>query len=310
MKIGIVDIGYHIATARLNMLNKAQMHDVTPAFIQNKIGFVSLARKAPSQKASDLCVKAYKNLVQRVQYKAALEDIAFICVCTQNGDYQIPQTSAIVQDKLGISSACASFDISMGCSGYVYALHIAKSFMESNGLKKGLLFTSDPYSDIVDPKDKHTSLLFGDGATVTLLTDKPVYEIGNGVFETHGNYHEHLIKHENMKLQMNGRGIFNFTMLSAPDNVTKCLKNNSLSKKHIDVFMLHQASKYIIDNLCMRMKLDPAKVPFLAKDYGNTVSSSIPIGLKKYLDKTEIENILICGFGVGLSIASSIIRRR
>jgi len=114
MKIGIVDIGYHIATARLNMLNKAQMHDVTPAFIQNKIGFVSLARKAPSQKASDLCVKAYKNLVQRVQYKAALEDIAFICVCTQNGDYQIPQTSAIVQDKLGISSACASFDI-IGC---------------------------------------------------------------------------------------------------------------------------------------------------------------------------------------------------
>jgi len=310
MTIGISGIGYHISTERVNTLEKAQLHDLTSTFIKNKIGFVSLARKASTQKASDLCVLAYDDLFQRTQNNALLNDIEFICVCTQNGDYQLPQTSAIVQDKLGISSMCASFDISMGCSGYVYSLHIAKSFMESNGFKKGLLFTSDPYSDIVDPKDKHTSLLFGDGATVTLLTDKPIYEIGNGVFETHGNYHEHLIKNKNLKLQMNGRGIFNFTMLSAPDNVSKCLKKNSLSKKHIDVFLLHQASKYIIDNLCMRMKLDPVKVPFLAKDYGNTVSSSIPIGLKIYLDKTEIENILICGFGVGLSIASSIIRRR
>ena len=87
-------------------------------------------------------------------------------------------------------------------------------------------------------------------------------------------------------------------------------KRDSLKKKDIHLFLLHQASKYIIDNLCKRMKLDIQKVPFLVEDYGNTVSSSIPILLMKYLNKYDKKNILICGFGVGLSAAASILRRK
>lgn len=307
--IGINNIGCHIASERISNIEKAEKHGVTHDFIMEKIGIASVARKKASEKASNLCSLAYADLLARVN-ESTLDDIEFLCVCTQNGDYQLPQTSAILQSKLEISKRCAAFDISLGCSGYVYSLHIAKSFMESCGHKKGLLFTSDPYSEIIDPNDKNTDLLFGDGATATMLTDNAVFDLGNGVFETDGKMFEHLIKRDNKKLVMNGRGIFNFAMIHVPNIVSKCLKANALRKEEIDLFLLHQASKYIIDNLCRRMKLEPEKTPFVIKDYGNTISSSIPMVLRNYLEDTTKQNILICGFGVGLSIASSILRRR
>ena len=307
--IGVNNIGCHIASERISNHEKEEKHGVTHNFIKEKIGIVSVARKEPAEKASDLCVLAYKDLAERTK-EPVLDDIEFLCVCTQNGDYQLPQTSAIVQTKLGISKKCAAFDISLGCSGYVYSLHIAKYFMEACGLKKGLLFTSDPYSDIIDSNDKNTDLLFGDGATVTLLTDSPILDIEKGVFETDGSRFDHLIKRENEMLEMNGRGIFEFAMKNVPINVKRALEINELKIDDIDLFLFHQASKYIIDNLLRRMKLAKEKTPFVIADYGNTVSSSIPIMLKSYIGEIAKKNILICGFGVGLSIASSILRRR
>ena len=240
--IGINNIGCYIGSERVSNLEKTEKHGVTHDFIAEKIGIASVARKKPAEKASDLCVLAYDDLVARVA-ESALDDIEFLCVCTQNGDYQLPHTSAILQSKLGISKKCAAFDISLGCSGYVYSLHIAKSFMESNGLKKGLLFTSDPYSDIIDTNDKNTDLLFGDGATVTLLTENPVFDVKNGAFETDGSLFDHLIKRNNELLVMNGRGIFEFAMKNVPAIVDKCLEKNCFKKEDIDIFLLHQAIK-------------------------------------------------------------------
>ena len=304
MTIGIADIGYHIASDRIDLLKDSQQYDVPPEFIKKKTGFVSLARKAPSQKASDLCVSAYKDLCLRVERKSALADLDFLCVCTQNGDYQIPQTSAVVQHKLGISNACASFDISLGCSGYVYALHIAKSFMENNGLKKGLLFTSDPYSDILDAKDKHTGLIFGDSAAVTLLSDKPVFNIHAGVFATHGDLHDQLIKRKNEKLQMNGRAIFNFTIDAVPKLFNKTLEKNKITIDQIDYFVFHQANKFMLEYLRKILNIPKDKFYINLLHTGNTVSATIPIALKDCLDTqilTHGNTILILGFGVGYS---------
>lgn len=307
--IGIHNIGCHITPKRVSNLEKTEKHGVTEAFITEKIGMKTLARKQPSERASDLCILAYENLVERVG-ESVIEDIEFLCVCTQNGDYQLPHTSAIVQAKLGAPKNCAAFDISLGCSGYVYSLHIAKSFMESNGLKKGLLFTSDPYSNIIDTNDKNTDMLFGDGATATFLTENSVFEVRKGIFGTDGSRFDYLIKRNNDWLVMNGRGIFEFTMKEVPGIVDKCLETNGLKKENIDLFLLHQASKYIVDNLCRRIKLQPEKTPFSAEAYGNTISSSIPMLLKDHMEDPTKINILICGFGVGLSVASSILRRK
>ena len=306
--IGIKNIGSYIPEKRISNFKALRYFDINKEFLKKKIGVHSVARKQTFELTSDLCISAFKDLLRREQ-NLEHSQIDFVCVCTQNGDYQLPHTSAVVAAKLGCSLNCAAFDISLGCSGYVYSLLVAKSFMEVNNMKIGLLFTSDPYSLILDPNDKSTSLLFGDAATVTLLNSCPVFTIGQASFDTAGNKYDSLIKHENQALQMNGRGIFNFAMKHVPGNVRQCLQKNELEQDDVDVYILHQASKYVIDNLIRRMKLNPSKVPFAIQQYGNTISSSIPLLLKDYVYDDKKTTILLCGFGVGLSVASLIIRR-
>lgn len=280
---------------------------VSESFLNNKIGILNVAIKSPSDKASDLCVKAYNKLVEaNCNFKP--EDIDCICVCTQNGDYNIPHTSAIVHEKLGFNKNCAVFDISLGCSGYVYSLGIMKSYMEQNGLKKGLLFTSDQYSSILDSNDKNTSLIFGDGASVTLLSESGNYKIGMSDCYTDGSLFDTLIHPADKPLYMDGRMIYNFVMENVPNIINRCITKNGLTQNEIDIYLLHQASKFIVDSLTRRMKLDKEKVPFEIMDYGNTISSSIPIILEKYINRCY-NNMLLCGFGVGLSIASVVLSR-
>jgi 3-oxoacyl-[acyl-carrier-protein] synthase III len=305
--IGIEDIGVYIPPTFESNLDKFEKHQIDESFVRNKIGIVCLVKKDKEQLSSDLCVLAVEDLKSR--RPDLLEDVDFVCVCTQNPDYQLPQTSALVHDKLEFSNHCASFDISLGCSGYVYGLHIAKSFMEQNDLKKGLFFTSDPYSDILDHHDKSTDLLFGDAATATLLSEKPVFEITKGIFETCGKKHNALIKRENKPLFMDGREIFNFVMKFAPATIKKCIEKNKLSEEDIDLYILHQASKYIVSMLTKRMKVDKNKVPFDAGDIGNTISSTIPIILRKYIHDLNYNHILISGFGVGLSMGTTLLRK-
>ena len=113
-------------------------------------------------------------------------EIDALVVVTQNPDRNIPHVSAIVHGALGLPTQCACFDISPGCSGFVYALSVFQDFMEANGMKKGLLFTADPYSMVVGPNDNNTSLLFGDAASVTLVSDSPRLVSGMVTFGTLG----------------------------------------------------------------------------------------------------------------------------
>jgi len=221
--IGIKNIGIYIPRNKIENKTRVQQFKITEGFIDNKLGIRKVSRKDMDESTSDMCVKSYKDLeTKELNLGSGLIDC--ICVCTQNGDYSLPQTSTIVQSKLDIPKDCASFDISLGCSGYVYSLLVMKSFMEANGLKHGLLFTCDPYSSILNPNDKSTELLFGDAATVTLLCENPVLSIGKGSFRTVGQFHESLIKRESDWLHMDGRLIFNFVLRNVPTNVNNCLK--------------------------------------------------------------------------------------
>jgi len=303
--IGIKAIGAYIPEDCINNLEKLDQYQVTEEFITDKIGVRCVPRKKQNMMASDLCLDAFRNLVQE-EKEFDVSDVDFICVCTENGDYQIPYTAAVVHGKLGLPSSCASFDVNQGCSGYVYTLTIAKNMMEANGLNKGLVFTADPYSDIIDENDKNTALLFGDAATVTLMTTDPVLEIAAGVFETYGLEYEKLIKRAGQPLHMDGRAIFNMALRNVPSNLEKCLQQNGLSADEVDLWILHQASRYIIENLSKMMKLDPNKVPLRLEECGNTVSSTIPLVLKEYLHDSRVKTLAMSGFGVGLSIASTL----
>ncbi len=304
--IGITHIGSYIPKGRISNIERKTQFETDDNFIHNKVGIVNVSVKKTEEGTASMAVKAFEELEKKNSIDR--KKIEVIILITQNPDSNIPHSSALVHAELNLPESCACFDVSLGCSGYVYGLSIAKSFMENNGFKHGLLFTSDPYSDIIDHEDKNTSMLFGDAATVTYLTDTPKYDLGKFTFGTIGKECETLIC-KNNKLHMDGRGVFNFAVKYIPVDFKHILEINNCLKESIDKFIFHQGSKYIIDTLTKRMDLDPSKVVFDIAEYGNTVSSSIPIILEKEMNRKSNKCIYICGFGVGLSWASNILYR-
>jgi len=303
--IAITKIGTYLPEKKISNLDLLDKFDTDEGFVRDKIGVVSRTRKQPAEKASDLCVKAFEDLMSKSELN--IDDIECCLVVTQNPDFNIPHTSAIVHGALNLPENCACFDISLGCSGYVYSLSIVTAFMQANGMSQGLLFTADPYSEIIDENDKNTALIFGDGATVTLLESAKEGLVALGFeFGSKGAGYKNLIN--DGKLSMNGRAVFNFTAATIPVSVNQLLEKLNLTKEQIDRWYLHQGSKYIVDTITMRLGLDKDKVVFDMYEYGNTVSSSIPLLLSKDLENINAgEKIALSGFGVGLSWASAIL---
>lgn len=304
--LGIEEIAYYIPKKRVSNYDRKERFGIEDDFIKDRIGVEEIAVKADSENTSDLCISAYKKLKEKIPLNE--QDIDLIIVVTQNPDYMIPQTSAIIHGKLGFKEECASFDISLGCSGFVYGLSVIQAFMSAYKMKKGLLFTSDPYSKIVDPADKNTSLLFGDAATVTLISDNPVFTADDFIFGTSGVSYKDLLC-ENNTLYMNGRGIANFAIKVVPKDIVALLDRNNLSLNDIDKYLIHQGSKFIVTSLAKKIGLDESKVIYDINSYGNTVSSSIPIMLEKIFYDKSIKKVLASGFGVGLSWANALLKR-
>ena len=184
-----------------------------------------------------------------------------------------------------------------------------RALMEANHLKQGVLFTADPYSKILDPSDKNTSLLFGDAATATLLLPDANWLPTRFLFSTRGGEGKAL-NNNSGHLEMNGRAVFNFSATAVPTQVRQLLDTAGVSPDAVDLFLFHQGSRYIVDTLVKRLELPPEKVPCNLSAQGNTVSSSIPLLLEHYLSDTTLNRILLSGFGVGLSWASCLIERR
>lgn len=303
--LGIKNIASYLPQKKISNYDKKIQFDLDDDFIENKIGVKSHCVKEKDEKASDLCIKAFENLIVKENIDKSTIDCCV--VVTQNPDFNIPHTSAIVHSKLDLANECACFDISLGCSGYVYGLSNIISFMEKNNLKNGLLFTSDQYSSIIDKNDKNTDLIFGDAATVTYINKNAIVIPQNFSFGTNGNGYKELICKD--KLYMNGRAVFNFTATTIPIHIKKLLEKNQLTDNDIDKYILHQGSKYIVDTIRKRLKTNELKVPFDMYEYGNTISSSIPIILEKELNNSNNQKIVISGFGVGLSWASAILEK-
>lgn len=303
--IGIKEIGTFVPAKRINNYHRMTTLNTNEAFISGKIGMEELARNE-GMSVAEMCCNAFDNLTE--SHPVNVGDVDCIVLCTQNGDLNIPHTSAVIQSKLGVKDTCAVFDISLGCSGYVYGLSVVKSLMESCGLKNGLFFTCDPYSSVLDSTDRNTELLFGDAATVTLLQSSPVFYIGHTTFLTKGEYADALKINDQGYLSMNGRKVFEFAARNVPGNIEACIEKNKSSFDKIDAFLFHQGSKFIVDTLIKKFELPKEKVPFGCSSYGNTVSSSIPLLLKNNVSDSD-KTLLLSGFGVGLGAASTMLMR-
>jgi len=303
--LGIQEIASYLPEKKVSNYDKKEKFELDDDFIENKIGVKSHTVKEADEKASDLCVKAFANLTKKLDITK--ENIDCCVVVTQNPDFNIPHTSAIVHGKLGLPQSCACFDISLGCSGYVYGLSNIIAFMQSNGLKNGLLFTADPYSDIIDHDDKNTDLIFGDGATVTYISENALYIPTDFSFGTNGSAYKDILCDD--KLTMNGRAVFNFTATTIPKHIKAQLEKKELEDSDIDRYILHQGSKYIVDTIRKRLKIEESKVPFDMYEYGNTVSSAVPLILEKEMLNKENNRMLLAAYGIGLSWGSAIVEK-
>ena len=303
MSVGIRDIGVYLPVNTIDNITQASQWDLEPDFISKKIGSLRLTRKSDSEDTTDLALVAVEKIFQKHEtLKSAVQCMVFV---TQNPDgHGLPHSSAILHQKLDLPHSCAVFDISLGCSGYVQSLAVAKGFMEDQGFSNGLLVTSDPYSKVINPDDRDTTLLFGDGATATWLSDTPIWNLVCSDFGILSAKHKALYVDKG-KLTMKGRDIFNFAATYIPLSVERVLKKAELTMDEIDVVLLHQGSRFIVETLAKRLGSE-GKTPFASTNYGNTISSSLPMLLAE-IDDDNLERILLSGFGVGLSWATCIL---
>ena len=268
----------------------------------------------------DTVVSLGIQTVKKVLRKVPKNSIKGIIFVTQTPDYTLPSCSAIIQHKLNLPSNCLAFDINLGCSGFVYALSVAGSLIKSQICKNILIVCGDTYSKSIDKNDSGCRPIFSDGVAAIFLEKSNNDSLGPFVLGTDGSgYKDLMIKNSGFlqekkikkKLYMNGKKIFLFSMSKIPSNINDLLKKSKKKIKNIDMFIFHQASKILLQNLMKKIKIPINKFYTNIHKIGNTTSASIPIALKQAYNEQKIKKgnlILIAGFGVGLSWGSCIIK--
>lgn len=329
MKAFIKAISYYLPkTIVTNEQLVADFPEWTVEKIVEKVG-VKERHVAEDETISDMAVKASEILFNG-NPEVDKSKIDFILVCTQSPDYFLPSTACIIQAKLGLSKNCGAFDFNLGCSGYEYGLAIAKGFIEA-GIASNILFiTSEAYNKHLHPRDKGNRTIFGDAATATLISTDGFAKIGDFVLGSDGTGAENLIvktggmahpekandlvfdedgnPRSSDYLYMNGGEIFSFTLLTVPKMVKQTLEKNGLTKENVDLFIFHQANKFMLNHLRKKLKIEEEKFFMNMDNIGNTVSSTIPIALADAKKLNLLHgNVLIAGFGVGLSWGATVL---
>lgn len=310
-----------------NILDNQQISEKFPEWSSEKIltktgiGKRHIAEK--DEFVSDMAISVSKKLFH--DYEIDPKTIDFILLCTQSPDYFLPTTSCIIQDKLGIPITAGALDFNLGCSGYVYGLAISKGLISAGIATNILLITSETYSKYIHDLDRGNRTIFGDGAAATLISNTDgIAEILDFDLGTDGTGAENLIVKngatKNPKrdldegisdnnLYMNGSEIFSFTLSSVPSLVKNSLLKNNLQITDVDLFIFHQANKFILDHLRKKINIEENKFYIYLENCGNTVSSTIPIALKEAIKENKAKgNVLLAGFGVGYSWGSCIIK--
>jgi 3-oxoacyl-[acyl-carrier-protein] synthase-3 len=232
-----------------------------------------------------------------------------------------------MQEQLGLRTDCGALDFNQGCSGFVYGLSLAKGLVETQAARNVLLVTAETYSKFLDPKDMGTRVLFGDGAAAALVGSMEASEqlIGPAVFGTDGRGAKNLIVQtggmrcraetsagpSTRHLYMNGPEVFNFTLETIPPLVTALLERSGLTPDEVDYFIFHQANRFMLEHLREKVHIPASKFCINMDEYGNTVSSTIPMALEIALARGQLRRghrLMVVGFGVGYSWAASMIR--
>jgi len=298
----------------------------------NNIGVVERRIAADDVTASDLCYKAACQLMEDNDIDPSSIDV--LLFMSQTPDYRIPATSCLLQHRLGLPRETMCLDISLGCSGYLYALSTAFAYASMEGVNRVLLLDGETFSKIVNRRDKVDWPLYGDAGTATLIEKGDygdstfmLYTDGSGerVLNIHAGMRnpitaESCVEREqedgnirsDLEVFMDGMDVFNFAISKVPKSIKQLLKETGKTIEEVDYLVFHQANLFMMDFFVKKLKADPSRVPYCIKKYGNTSSTSVPLTISSELagklDGTH--TVIMSAFGAGLSWGAAIMQMR
>ena len=290
--------------------------------IYSKTGIAQRHIAEPNVCASDLGVEACQQLFQ--EHDIDPQSIDFLMLCTQTPDYPLPTTACLMQERLGLPTGCGAIDFNLGCSGFVYGLGMADGLIRTGACKRILLVTAETYSRYIDAEDRSLRTIFGDGAAATLIEASDAPTLLSFRFGTDGSGADTLLattggarpaedahkprhrKRWKSDLYMDGPSLMSFTVGKIPQLVEEILETTNTEESDIDLYLFHQATRKMLEQLQVRLGLDEERLPIVMEHCGNTVSSTIPILISDLRQRGKLQhgmkNMLV-GFGVGWSWA-------
>ena len=297
--------------------NKESLEDlgkINPDWIieklKDKTGIHSRHTLGVNETEKSLVIEASKKLFERVNP----DDIDGIIHVSQSPFSRLPTSACLIQDILNLPKNMMAFDLIQGCSGFVYGLSVASAMIYQQGLKKVLVICADTYTNYIPKNDRTNRPIFSDGAAAAILESSGDGSIGPFSFFTDGSGGDLLALKENNgkeQLFMDGKKVFKFSLREVPKVFNELLIKASLKQEDIDLFIFHQASAVILRQLKSKLNIPDEKWFQNIKNIGNTVSATIPIAIKQAKDSGQFKpkmNVMLMGFGVGLSVAGCIVR--
>jgi acetoacetyl-CoA synthase len=322
--VGILATGSYLPAHEVPSAEVARLVGVEPGWIERKTRIRARRRAAPEEATSDLATRAAANALAHAGI--APEQIDYLLVSTSTGDHPMPPTSSLVQSALpGMRAAC--FDVNAVCSGFVYAVALARGLLSLEPGAYALVVGADIYSRILDFGDRRTAVLFGDGAGAAVLG--PVPE-GYGIIDLDLVNHrdtDRLIRIEaggsrrpptretvdagEHYFRMDGRGVRGFVMEHVPPTLTALVERAGYKLDDIDHFVPHQANGVLLDELVERSGLGGARTLHTLERYGNVGSASVPVTLDEVNRAGALADgdlVLLAGFGGGMSVGACLLR--
>jgi 3-oxoacyl-[acyl-carrier-protein] synthase-3 len=317
----IAGVGHYVPERVMTNADFAKTLDTSDEWIVSRTGMRERRYADPSMASSDLATSAAKHALERANLRP--DDIDCYIVATVTPDFQFPATACIVAANLGLTGK-AAFDIEIACSGFIYALPIAASFVRSGVFKRVMIIGVETLSRIMDPGDRSTVILFGDGAGAAVVERVPAADdcflacaLGADgktpemLYIPGGGSREPMspdgLTRKRDKVHMVGREVFKYAVTKMVETSRTVLNDAHLTTSEVDWMIPHQANLRIIEAAAKRLEVPREKIVINIEKYGNTSSASIPIALSETIEAKRLspgDIILFTGFGGGLSWGS------
>ena len=321
----ITGVAGYVPPRVLTNADLEKMVDTTNEWIMERVGIRERHLAEKGVAASDLAVEAVKCLLCKHPFD--LQSVDLIVVGTVTPDMMYPSTACLVQDKLGIKNTWG-FDVSAGCSGFLYSLNIGTKFIESGQYKKVLVIGSDVNSSMTDFTDRAVCIIFGDGAGAVLLEPAEDAEasIIDHVAQVEGMGGQFLYmpgggslnpaSHETVDKKMHyihqdGKNVFKYAVKKMAEMTERVLEKNGLTGKDVDCFIAHQANRRIITATAERLGMPLEKVVINIDRFGNTTAGTIPLAMQTALEEKRLKKgdlVLLAAVGAGFTSGATLVR--